>query len=268
VGVQSTLESRSLRSGQVPSRPRGKFAGEVGRRPRLKVALLAVVLLLGLAAGLTFGFDLGVALDVLRAHHGRVSNFVVEAPALASIVFIILYAAAVAISVPGAAVLTVIAGYLFGWFQGTLLVLIGATAGASGVFLLARSALGDHVRERAAPAVQGFADGFRRNALSYGFALNVVPIFPYALIIVVPAACGVPLHIFLAGMFLGLVPGTFLFAGLGDGLEEVLASGAPLRLAHLITPEIVLSLSGLAALALLPVVSRTLRRALSNGSVG
>jgi uncharacterized membrane protein YdjX (TVP38/TMEM64 family) len=108
--------------------------------------------------------------------------------------------------------------------------------------------------------MQRFADGFRRNALSYGFALNVVPIFPYALIIVVPAACGVPLHTFLAGMFLGLVPGTFLFAGLGDGLEEVLARGVPLRLADFVTPGVVLSLSGLAVLVLLPVVWRALRR--------
>ena len=118
-----------------------------------------------------------------------------EAPALASILFMIIYAAAVAISLPGVAILTIVGGYLFGWLHGTVLVLIAAAAGASGVFLLTRSALGDHVRERTAPALQRFAEGFRRHALSYGFALNVVPIFPYALIIVVPAACGVPLHI-------------------------------------------------------------------------
>lgn len=225
---------------------------------RPKVAFLAVALVLGLAAGLTFGFDLGVALDVVRAHHGRLLSFVVEAPVLASIVFMILYAAAVAISVPGVAILTMLGGYLFGWFHGSALVLIGTAAGASGVFLLAQSALGHRVRTRAAPAMQRFAHGFRRDALSYGFAMNVVPIFPYGLIIVVPAACGVPLHTFLAGMFLGLVPGTLVFAGLGDGLGEVLASGAPVRLADLITSEIVLALSGLSILALLPVVWRTL----------
>lgn len=225
------------------------------------MALVAAAFVVGsAAAALAFGFDLGVALDILRAHRGRLLGFVAEAPALASMLFVILYAAAVAISVPGVAVLSVIGGYLFGWFHGTALVLIGATAGASGVFLLARSALGSQVLRRAAPALQRFANGFRRDALSYGFALNVVPIFPYALIIVVPAACGVPLHTFLAGMFLGLVPGTFLFAGLGDGLEEVLARGAPLRLAHFITPEIMLSLSGLAVLSLLPVIWRGLRR--------
>ena len=257
----SVVGARLVRSGQVARRLWGRFAGTVGRRARPKAALIAAALVIGLATtALTFGFDLGIALDLLRAHHNRLLGFVAGAPALASIAFIMLYAAAVAISLPGVAILTVIGGYLFGWWHGTVLVLVAATTGASGVFLLTRRALGDPVRERAAPAMQRFAEGFRRHALSYGFALNVVPIFPYALIIVVPAACGVPLHRFLAGMILGLVPGTFVFAGLGEGLGEALAGDTPPGLTSLLTPEIVLSLSGLAALALLPVIWSTLRR--------
>jgi uncharacterized membrane protein YdjX (TVP38/TMEM64 family) len=211
-------------------------------------------------ASLALGLDLQPALELLREHHGWLLGFVSGAPVLASLLFVALYAAAVAISVPGVAILTVIGGYLFGWFHGTVLVLIAATAGASAVFLLTRSALGDRLRMRAGPAVQRFAAGFRRNALSYGFVLNVVPFLPYALIILVPAVCGVPLLTFVAGMFLGLVPGTFLFAGLGDGLDHVLTSGAPLRPSSFLTPEIVLSLSGLALLALLPVVYQAWRR--------
>jgi uncharacterized membrane protein YdjX (TVP38/TMEM64 family) len=233
------------------------------------VALLSVALLCaGAIAVLLLGFDPQLALGLVREHHNRLLGFVAGAPVLASMLFMVIYAAAVAVSVPGVAVLTVIGGYLFGWFHGTALVLIAATLGACAVFLLTRSAVGDSLRVRAGPAVQRFADGFRRNALSYGFALNLVPIFPYALIIAVPAACGVPLTTFLAGMFLGLVPGTFLFAGLGDGLDDVLASGVPLRLSSLLTPEIVLSLGGLAALALLPVMWRGRRRASPCGEVG
>ena len=224
------------------------------------MALFTVAVLLGAAvASLALGFDSQLALHVLRAHHGWLLSFVAGAPALASLLFMVIYAAAVAISVPGVAILTVIGGYLFGWFHATALVLIAAVIGASGVFMLTRSALGERARKRAAPALQRFAEGFRRNALSYGFALNLVPIFPYALIILVPAACGVPLPTFVAGMLLGLVPGTFLFAGLGDGLEHVLAGGLPLRLTSFVTPEIVVSFCGLAALALLPVVYRTWR---------
>jgi uncharacterized membrane protein YdjX (TVP38/TMEM64 family) len=225
------------------------------------MALLAVAAIVCAAIVLlALGLDLRLAFELLREHHNWLLGFVAGAPLLASMLFMVIYAAAVASSVPGVVILTVIGGYLFGWFHGTALVLIAATISASAVFLLTRSAVGDRLRERAGPAVQRFADGFRRNALSYGFVLNLVPIFPYALIIVVPAACGVPLPTFVAGMFLGLVPGTFLFAGLGDGLDHVLASGVPLRLTSFVTPEIVLSLGGLAALALLPVVWRGLRR--------
>jgi uncharacterized membrane protein YdjX (TVP38/TMEM64 family) len=212
-----------------------------------------------MVALLVLGFDSRTALDLLRRHHGWLLGFVAGAPALASMLFMVIYAAAVAVSVPGVAILTVIGGYLFGWFQGTALVLVAATIGASAVFVLTRSALGDGVRARAGPMLQRFAEGFRRHALSYGFALNLVPIFPYALIIVVPAACGVGLPTFVAGLFLGLIPGTFLFARLGSGLQNVLLSDAPLRLTSFVTPEIVLSLGGLAALALLPVIYRTWR---------
>jgi uncharacterized membrane protein YdjX (TVP38/TMEM64 family) len=223
---------------------------------RRLAAWVVAFVMAGAATAVAFGFDLGVALEILHAHHGGLLSFVAEAPVQASILFMILYAAAVVISVPGVAILTVIAGYLFGWLHGSVLVVVAVTVAASGLFLLARSALGDHVRERAAPAVQRFGEGFRRHALSYGFALNVLPVFPYALIIVVPAACGVPLHTFLGGMLLGLVPGTFVFAGLGDRLEEVLSPGATLQAADFVTTEILLLLTGLAALALLPVVGR------------
>ena len=177
---------------------RKKALGQVCRNGRSPCppcsGLFAAALVIGLATtALTFGFDLGVALDLLRASQS--AFFVAGAPALASIAFIMLYAAAVAISLPGVAILTVIG----------VICSAGGTARfwcwspprqVQAAFLLTRRALGDPVRERAAPAMQRFAEGFRRNALSYGFALNVVPIFPYALIIVVPAACGVPLHRF------------------------------------------------------------------------
>ncbi len=238
-----------------------RFATVVGGNRQGSIALLTVACMLGAAiASLALGLDLEPALELVREHHSWLLGFVTGAPVLASLLFMVIYAAAVAISVPGVAVLTVIGGYLFGWFHGTALVLIAATVGASAVFLLTRSAFGDRLRARAGPAVQRFAQGFRRNALSYGFVLNVVPFFPYALIILVPAVCGVPLLTFVAGMFLGLAPGTFLFAGLGDGLDEVLTSGMPLRPASFLTPEILLSLSGLAALALVPVVYQAWRR--------
>ncbi len=248
------------RSARIAKALLGKFTASPAHNWRRKLVLAGIASLLGvMVALLALGFDAQIALDLVRRHHWWLLGFVAGAPTLASMLFMVLYAAAVALSVPGVAILTVIGGYLFGWFHGTALVVIAATVGASAVFLLSRSALGEGVLTRAGPALQRFAEGFRRNALSYGFALNLVPIFPYALIVALPAACGVGLPTFLGGLFLGLIPGTFLFAGLGSGLQQVLMSGTPLRLAHFVTPEIVLSLCGLAALALLPVVYRAWR---------
>ena len=242
----------------------GKFILSLAHNWRRTLVLGGIASLLGMmVASLALGFDAEVALDLLRRHHGWLLGFVAGAPTLASMLFMALYTAAVALSVPGVAILTVIGGYLFGWFHGTALVLVAATIGASALFLLTRSAFGGGALMGARPALQRFAEGFRRNALSYGFVLNLVPIFPYALISALPAACGVGLPTFLGGLLLGLIPGTFLFARLGSGLQHVLVSDAPLRVTSFVTPEIVLSLCGLAALALLPVVYRAWRARLS-----
>jgi uncharacterized membrane protein YdjX (TVP38/TMEM64 family) len=236
--------------------PVRRLARHLARRPPGSLALSALAALLGvMIAVLVLGFDAQTALDLVQRHHGSLLGFVAGAPALASMLFMVIYAAAVAVSVPGVAVLTVVGGYLFGWLQGTVLVLIATVVGASAVFLLTRSAVGKGADTHAArPALARFAEGFRRNALTFSFALALVPVFPYALIIAVPALCGVGLPTFVAGMFLGLIPGTFLFAHLGDGLQQVLMTGAPLRLGNFVTPEIVLSLCGLAALAVVPAL--------------
>ena len=224
------------------------------------VALVALlVLAVGAIAAVGFGFDAGRALAALSIHHTWLLGFVAGAPVVASLLFMAIYALAVAISVPGLAVLTVIGGYLFGWLGGTAYVVIAATLAATAVFVLARSALGEPLRARAGPSLLGFAEGFRNNALSYVFVLHLVPIFPYAVVIGIPAACGVRVRTFFVSAFLGLLPGTLLFAHLGSGLGEVLRAGLPIGLGSFLRPDIVLSLVGLAVLALLPVAYRAWR---------
>ena len=124
-----------------------------------------------------------------------------------------IYAFAVAISVPGVQLLAVIGGWLFGWLHGTIYVAVAATIAASAVFLLARSALAQALRERAGPAIQRFADGFRDHAPSYVFVLHLVPVFPYAVVNTLPAACGVRLR-------------TFVLRGLPGRAAEHAAAGA------------------------------------------
>jgi uncharacterized membrane protein YdjX (TVP38/TMEM64 family) len=220
------------------------------------VVILAVLVMLTGAVAFALGFDAGLALDALRTHQEWLRGFVAGAPVQAALLFMAIYALGVAVSVPGLAVLTVIGGYLFGWLAGTAYVLVATTLAATAVFIAARSAIGEPLRARAGPSLLRFAEGFRSNALSYVFLLNLVPIFPYALVIGIPAACGVGLRMFLVSALLGLLPGTLVFAYLGSGLGEVLSTGQPVSLTSLLRPDIVISLVGLSALALLPVAYR------------
>jgi uncharacterized membrane protein YdjX (TVP38/TMEM64 family) len=246
------------------SDPDALFALDLARplgvdRRRILAVMAMLVLLLGAGVAATFGLDARLALDALRQHHLWLLGFVAGAPVLASLLFMAIYAASIAVSVPGSALLTVIGGYLFGWLQGSAYVLIASTLAATAVFVLARSALGDRLRTRAGPSLTRFADSFRANALSYVFVLHLVPIFPTAVIIGIPAACGVRVRTFAVSAVLGLLPGTVLFAHLGSGLGQVLGSGRPLHLSTFLQPEIVWPLAGLSVLALLPVAWRTWR---------
>ncbi len=236
------------------------LAQPLGIDRRRSVAVLALlVLATGAGVAAAFGLDAGLALDALRKHHLWLLGFVAGTPVLASFLFMAIYAASIAVSVPGSALLTVIGGYLFGWLQGTAYVLIATMLAATAVFVLARSALGSRLRTRAAPSLVRFAETFRANAPSYVFVLHLVPIFPTAVVIGIPAACGVRVRTFVVSAVLGLLPGTMLFAHLGSGLGAVLGSGLPVHFSSFVQPEIVWPLAGLAALALLPVAWRTWR---------
>jgi uncharacterized membrane protein YdjX (TVP38/TMEM64 family) len=241
-------------------RPEESGARAESRRGGIAVLLGLLAIGVGTTAALAFGVDARVALAALKTHHAWLLGFVAGAPVTASLLFMAVYALAVAVSVPGLALLTVIGGYLFGWIEGSAYVLVATTLAATGVFLVARSVLGEPLRARAAPALLRFADRFRDHAASYVFVLHLVPIFPYAVVIGIPAACGVRMRTFVVSAFLGLLPGTLLLAHLGAGLGKVLNAGVPVDLSSLLRAEIVVSIIGLALLALLPVAWGRLRR--------
>jgi uncharacterized membrane protein YdjX (TVP38/TMEM64 family) len=128
---------------------------------------------------------------------------------------------------------------------------------------------------RAGPRVASIAEGFRVDAFSYLLFLRLVPIFPFWLVNLVPALCGVSLKTFALATVLGMIPGTFAFTFVGAGLESVvvaqeadyracIAAGTPecrldFHLKSVITPEILTALVALGILALVPIVVTRLR---------
>ena len=149
--------------------------------------------------------------------------------------------------------------FLFGLLLGKLLVVIGATLGATIIFLVARSALGDTLREKAGPRVRKMEEGFREDALNYLLVLRLIPIFPFWLVNIVPAVLGVALSTYVLGTAIGIIPGSFVYASVGNGLGAVFDAGQSPDLGIIFSPEIILPIVGLAILAILPVLYKKLR---------
>jgi uncharacterized membrane protein YdjX (TVP38/TMEM64 family) len=206
------------------------------------------------------GLHKKISLDTLQQQHSALRGYADQHALLAPVLLALLYAALVAISFPGASVLTIICGFMFGTLRGTGVVVCGATLGATLVFLAARTAFGDSLRARAGPWLGKLQDGFERDATSYMLLLRLTPVFPFWLINIAAPIFKVPLRIFASTTFFGIMPGTFVYASIGAGAGAVLAAGKSLSLKGvLFKPEVLLPLGGLMLLALLPIAIRKLK---------
>jgi len=213
-----------------------------------------ILVLAGLAAAF-FGLGLNeyLTFDALREHRALLTGFVGSYGVLAVAAFVGIYAAATALSLPGGTVLSVAGGFLFNSVLGTAWVVIGATIGATIVFLIARTAFGDALRAKAGPSLRKMERGLQENALSYLLVLRLIPLFPFFVVNLVPAFLGVPLRTYLIGTFIGIVPGAFVFASVGAGLGSVFDSMDGFSATGVLTPQVVTALVGLSFLSLLPV---------------
>ena len=220
---------------------------------------LAAALLTGFAA--FFVFDLGrfVSLSALAGNCEALEAWVDANPVLSRGAYTGVYFLAIAFSLPVGVVLTVAGGVVFGLFEGTILTVLSATAGAFAVFLAARSAIGDSLRRRAGPFVARLEAGFKENALSYLLVLRLVPLFPFWLVNIVPALLGVPTRTYVLGTLLGIIPGTFVFVSVGNGLETLIDQGQMPGLEVFMQPAVLIPLAGLTLLSLVPVIYKRLR---------
>ncbi|HYP36445.1 MAG TPA: TVP38/TMEM64 family protein, partial [Stellaceae bacterium] len=204
------------------------------------------------AAGITFvavGGHHYLTFAALAENRDWLSSLVQRWGFVAAFLYIAVYALLVALSVPGSAVLTIAGGFLFGTWLGTLCAVLGATLGATGIFLATRAGLGGLAR-RAGPLVGKLEAGFRADAFNYLLVLRLVFIFPFWLVNLVPALAGVRLSTFILATFLGIIPGAFVYASLGNGLGNVV--GEP-GLGVLLRPSVLGPVVGLVILALIPV---------------
>ncbi len=240
--------------------------------PRRLWPLVVLAALIGLVYAL--GWHRELSLATLVKHRAAIDGFVVDHKLAALGIFIALYIVVVSLSIPAGAVLTTAGGFLFGTVTGALAAMAGATIGATLIFLLARSAVGEHLVRRAGPLAKKFAEGFQADAFSYMLFLRLVP-FPFWLVNIAPALLGVRLRTFVSATIIGIIPGTFAFAFFGAGLGSVVAAeeaayktcvaagrsdcGAALDPMVVLTPELIAAVAVLVAVGLLPIVVKRLR---------
>jgi uncharacterized membrane protein YdjX (TVP38/TMEM64 family) len=231
------------------------------RRHRGPAKLIPLaVLALGLVAFFALGLDRYVSFEALRHHRHALAAYVAGHAVQAGLAYVGAYCLVIATSVPGGAVLTVAGGFLFGPVLGTAYAVVGATAGATILFLAARYACAGAFRHRIGGVAARMEAGFARHALNYLLFLRLVPLFPFWLVNLVPAFLNVRVSTFVIGTFVGIIPATLVFASVGDGIAAVLETGGEADLSIIMQPRFLLPLVGLGLLALVPVVYNRVRR--------
>ena len=235
------------------------------------LALLAA----GFAAFLLSGASKYLSFEFFLQSREQLANFTRGHLALSLLIYAAVYVAAVTLSIPGALLLTISGGFLFGGWLGGAVTVISATLGATCLFLIARSSLGETLAWRSGPWLERLRDGFREDAASYMLFLRLVPVFPFWLVNLAPALLGVPLATFLWTTFLGVIPGTFAYSLAGAGLDSVIsaqkrayescmaAGGQTCKLAFspgsLVTRELIIGFAAIGLAALIPVLLKKWR---------
>lgn len=195
------------------------------------IALLALLLAYAHMAGLTDG----LTLENIRAKHEALLSYYQGDPWIVVITYFVTYVIITAFSLPGAAILTLAGGALFGFWLALLIVSFASTIGATLAFLISRYMVGSWVQTKYEAQLKTFNEGFVKEGLFYLFAMRLTPIFPFFLINILMGLTPVRVRCFYVISQIGMLPGTaaFVFAGTELGklsaLSDVLS--VPLILA-------------------------------------
>jgi uncharacterized membrane protein YdjX (TVP38/TMEM64 family) len=238
--VHDDLDPYALEPDPAPAKRRG-----------WKKPLLAVVIFSAVTAGLVWGghFDF----QTLKAHRQELLDYTHQHYTVVLVAVLVIYTLATAVSFPMGIVMTFAVGFLFGRWVGTALVVLAASVGATLAFLSARYLFADAARRRMGPMLQRMSRGFEQDAFNYILFTRLVPVFPFWLMNLVPALTPVPARTFFFATLIGILPGTFVFANVGESLARI---DSP---RDLVGTQTLLALALLGSMSLLPIVIKKLR---------
>ena len=233
-------------------RPIGRLARRFGP---LLLVLAAVI------AAFASGLTRHLSLHELRTRREGLEVLVHAHPLTSLLLYIGVYTTSVALSAPAALVLTLTGGLLFGAWIGGFAAALSCTLGAALLFLVCRTAIGDALRSRAGPTAARIEGAVRRDAFSYIVTLRLIPVMPFWLANLALGFIDIPLGTFVLASFLGILPVSLIYAGLGSGLDHMFAHHQRPDLHLVMHANILLPLVGLAVLSLAPIAWRRFRPA-------
>ena len=185
-----------------------------------KLLLLCIFLI---TAGLFFYFDLGnyLTLAALKANRDKFAAFYDGHRTATVLIFMAVYIVQTALSLPGAAILSLAAGAVFGAILGTVYANLAATIGATLAFLAARYLFHDLVQRRFGGRLEKLNREMDERGLNYLLFLRLVPIFPFFLINLAAGLTRLPLRVFIIGTMVGIIPGGFVYCNAGASLATI-----------------------------------------------
>ncbi|MGR3661246.1 MAG: TVP38/TMEM64 family protein [Paracoccaceae bacterium] len=237
---------------QAPAKQQNEL---IRRLPLIAIIVVAIIGAFTLRDYLSF--------DALRENRETLIAFRDANYLVSVLAFIAIYIVIVGFSLPGATIATLTGGFLFATFPGALYNIIGATIGATLIFLAAKWGLGERLAakmEASDGAVKRIKDGIDENQWSVLFLMRLVPAVPFFVANLIPALVGVPLSRFVITTFFGIIPGAIVYTSVGAGLGEVFERGETPNLDIIFEPGILLPILGLSALAALPILLKVFKK--------
>ncbi|MEO5861362.1 MAG: TVP38/TMEM64 family protein [Burkholderiales bacterium] len=213
------------------------------------IKLLILALFIG---GIVIFFALGgqkyLNLEALKENRDALIQYADQHYVSAIVIGFLIYTLSTALSLPGGLILSLAVGLVFGRWAGTVVIVLAATLGATLVFLAARYLFADLARNRMGGLAQKINEGFTKDAFNYLLFLRLVPLFPFWLVNLAPAFTNVSFKTYVIATAIGILPGSFVFANLGQSLGRISSTK------DLLTPPIIGAFVLLGVFALIPVL--------------
>ena len=219
---------------------------------------LIVLITVGFAIWIT-GIYKYISLETLKEHQNFLKDYVKNNLITATIIYSFLYFVIVSLSIPAATIMTLTGGFLFGQTIGTLCVVLSASLGACSIFLSTKFAAKNSSKKEHGSWVQKMKAGFQDNAFSYMLTLRLIPIFPFVIVNIVAGILQVRLKTFFFGTLIGIIPGSYVYVSVGVAMQTLL-NNDNFTPESLLSPDIIVALTGLGILALLPIIYKIIKK--------